>query len=143
LIAGDQYDPADPKFDRFWWAAHTSADFAFTSHAWFIEAQGALYDQPSHYIRTRPGEAVSINCIAFTHATMKRMAKAFEFNPRLGDEGVVDSFLPWIARGFHAAHLTFGPQDKAMTTAQLDGLRAQYAAIAEEYLDDSWKGELV
>lgn len=129
-------NPRNPANDKNWWALHCNADFAVRSHSWFLEASETLpsSDQPE-YVRPRPGEAVSINCIAFTHATMKRMASAFLYNPRLGDEGVVDSFLPWICQSFYAAHLTFGPQDAAIPDAKLNDLRDRYAGLAQRYLN--------
>lgn len=125
-------DPASSKNDRRWWALHTDPDFARWCHDKFL-AQATSVRQPT-YVRTRPGEAVSINCIAFSHQTMKRLATSFVHEPTLGDEGAVDRMLPWICTSFHAAHLTFGPQDTAMSEAELSLLRKQYGELAKGYL---------
>lgn len=129
-------DPSDPRKDRRWWALHMDASFACLEHDYFIENWRGLTDGtvPPIYSHTRPGEAISINCIAFTHATMRRLAKMFERPDRLGDEGAVDRLLPRIATTFHAAHLTFGPQDLRLDSAELDTYRKAYAEIAKEYL---------
>lgn len=146
FILGDR---DNPTYDWAWWALHESGEFAIAAHAWFLNCwhgmSGAIplgfvhhRDEPT-YVRTRPGEAVSINCIAFTYPTMVRLAKAFEHSPhtgtRLGDEGAVDQLLPWICLTFHAAHLTFGPQDAALNPVTLDTTRQYYAALAETYLN--------
>lgn len=127
-------DPALAKNDRKWWYTHTMPDFATDSHDWFLSHFDDLTagtPEPA-YIHTRPGEAISINMIAFTHPTMVRLAAMM--NDRLGDEGAVDRLLPRIATTFHAAHLTFGPQDARLATSELDDLRASYAQLAKEYL---------
>lgn len=137
--AGIYGDPADPTKDRGWWSLHCEAMFARDSHDWFLDNSARVLSgvagKPS-YVRTRPGEAISINCIAFTHATMKRLAASFHHDLRLGDEGAVDRMLPWIARSFHVAHLTFGPQDRAIPEAELNDLRNRYAALAKVYLNE-------
>lgn len=129
-------DPAAPKNDRAWWSAHTSAKFARASHDWFLRSTEDITANtgPATYAHTRPGEAVSINCVAFTQITMRRLATMFDRPDRLGDEGAVDALLPRIATTFHAAHLTFGPQDKHMTAAELDEYRSRYSTLAKEYL---------
>lgn len=135
MLTANQFsvgDPRDPKNDRRWWELHTNPTFARWCHNRFLAVH--MPTTKGTYVRTRPGEAVSINCIAFTHRTMQRLAASFEHEPRLGDEGAVDRMLPWIALSFTAAHLSFGPQDKAMTTQELDSYRDQYAALAKGYL---------
>lgn len=138
-------DATQPANDKRWWELHTLPEFATYMHDWFINyykgGSGAIPGQMAEalnprptYVRTRPGEAVSINCIAFTQATMNRLAKSFEHEPRLGDEGAVDRMLPWICTSFMAAHLTFGPQDAAMTPDDLDIIRKRYTQLSEAYL---------
>lgn len=125
---------SDPAADRRWWRLHISADFARLCHEQFLkEWRWLTVDREPAYTRSRPGERMSINCIAFTHPTMKRLATMVR-EDRLGDEGAVDRLLPRIATSFRVAHLTFGPQDKAMTLAELNDLRARYAALGKEYL---------
>lgn len=131
-------NPKDPACDAQWWLMHTLPEFARTSHEWFLDAYLPVPEHQPRYVRTRPGEAVSINCIAFTHATMKRLAKSFEHSNKLGDEGTIDSFLPWIARSCHAAHLTFGPQERVMPERELNKFRLRY-----EYLNYVYLGALV
>lgn len=122
--------------DKEWWLLHTDADFARACHSWFLDNWRRLTKANRKVAPSRalPGEFVSINCIAFTHPTMKRISSAIGREGRLGDEGAVDRLLPRIATGFRVAHLTFGPQDKAMSPAELDDLRSQYAALSKEYL---------
>ena len=124
-------DADDPAADRDWWRLHIDADFARFCHEWLLTERPATIEG---YTRTRPGEAISINCIAFTHQIMRRLAAMLATGDRLGDEGAVDRLLPRIASSFRVAHLTFGPQEKAMTLAELDDLRARYAAAGKEYL---------
>lgn len=128
-----------PATNKDWWWLHTEPEFARLSHEWFLANWSDLtqgrYNVASHALdRSLPGEFVSINMIAFTHPTMRRISAAIGREGRLGDEGAVDRLLPRIASTFRAAHLTFGPQDKAMKPAELDVLRARYAAVAKEYL---------
>ena len=128
-------DPNDPANDRAWWHLHTDPDFARFSHSWFLDNRDALTTgRERRLVRSRPGEKISINTIAFNHATLKRMVGMIQREPKLGDEGAIDRMLPHIAQGFRVAHLTFGPQDKAMTLGELDDLRNGYAAVAKEYL---------
>jgi hypothetical protein len=125
-------DPRLPKNDRGWWSLHEDPEFASWSHARFLgNYQRSRNGQPE-YVRTRPGELVSINCIALTHPTLKKIAGMV--NERLGDEGAVDRMLPWIALGFNAAHLTFGPQDARMHKDVLDQIRDQYVSLRKDYL---------
>lgn len=128
--------PDNPKNDHRWWALHTDPEFARYLHAWFLEE---FPEEPSpeawaepDYVRTRPGEAISINCIAFTQATMERLAPMM--GDRLGDEGAVDRLLPWVCTTFRAAHLTFGPQDAAMPAGELDRIREAYTDLGRAYL---------
>lgn len=124
--------PDDRTADRAWWRLHTMPEFARFSHEWFLTNRHDLrVAEPS---RSRPGEQVSINTIAFTHATLMRMVGMIGREPRLGDEGAVDRMLPRIASGFRVAHLTFGPQEKVMTLAELDDLRSRYAIAGKEHL---------
>jgi hypothetical protein len=67
---------------------------------------------------------------------MRRLAKGFAHDPRLGDEGAVDKMLPWICRSFHAAHLAFGPQERLMSDTELDGLRQRYVDLRKAYLGE-------
>lgn len=130
--------PEFPGNDQRWWALHMSGAFAQYMHDWFLDEwttqMGPLRVVPS-YVRTRPGEAVSINCIAFTQDTMVRLVPMMTGEgARLGDEGAVDRLLPWIAQGFHAAHLTFGPQEIDMTPAAIDKIRRRYDDLRRVYL---------
>jgi hypothetical protein len=129
-------DPTNHRNDRRWWQLHTSGEFAKISHRWFFDNWQRLTNRGSIGIweRTRPGEAISINCIAFTFSTMQALAAAFEHDQRLGDEGVVDQRLPWIARSFYVGHLTFGPQDIELRGHEIAALRAEYERIQKEYL---------
>jgi hypothetical protein len=140
LLTANQFavgDPANWANDKRWWALHIDPKFARWEHDQFLTdtiAATGLY--PTSYVRTRPGEAISINCVAFTHSTMRRLATWFNHDPRLGDEGAIDRMLPWICTSFHAAHLTFGPQDQAMTEDELQELRDRYMMMRKGYLGE-------
>lgn len=129
-------DPRNPDNDKRWWWMHTNSSFADAQHEDFLGSFDGETPARHWAVRTRPGEAVSINCIAFTHATMKRLAPMM--NDRLGDEGAVDRLLPWIVTSFRAAHLSFGPQEEKMDLAYW---REQYKQLAETYLGET-TGEL-
>jgi hypothetical protein len=125
----DLGDPTLPKFDRDWWELHTNSEFASFAHAQFLNRFERGW-RPS-YVRTRPGELVSINCVAMTHPTLKRVAGMM--NDRLGDEGAVDRMLPWIVKSFRVAHLSFGPQE-TMDPDLMDEIRESYIQFRKEYL---------
>lgn len=115
-----------PLHDRDWWALHTSPAFAVLAHQWLNEyllsPANPRFGRP---VRTRPGERVSINFIAMKFPTLCRVA-GMMCDGRLGDEGAVDSLLPWIIPNFRVAHLTFGPQE-APLGSRINTLRASYA----------------
>jgi hypothetical protein len=125
-------DPADWDNNKRWWALHTDPEFALYAHRRFLD-RSPLDSDLTSYVRTRPGEAISINCIAFTHQTMIKLSRMMR-NDRLGDEGAVDRLLPWICMSFRAAHLTFGPQDAGLPASALDDLRERYTQLSKEYL---------
>lgn len=132
-------DPLSKENDRRWWGVHTDKNFAAESHEFLLRNTEVLLGWRPTYTRTRPGEAISINCIALTHATMRRLALLM--NDRLGDEGAVDRLLPWIVESFHAAHLAFGPQEAAMSEGELAKLRERYSELSGTYLGNT-TGEL-
>lgn len=120
-------DPTDPEHDREWWALHRSPDFALLSHLWMqkLHLSGQFpEDREPH--PTREGEAVSINFIAMKYPVLKKAASLMEDGGRLGDEGTIDSLLPWIVPNFRAAHLTFGPQEHTLTVDEIESLRTIY-----------------
>lgn len=119
-------DPDDPANDRDWWALHTDSCFAWLSHHWLLDT---LLHRVGGYpwrapFKTREGEAISINFVAMKHLTLQRVAA--KMNGRLGDEGAVDTELPWIIPNFRVAHLSFGPQESGMGVS-LPALRRQYS----------------
>lgn len=118
----------DPSRDRDWWELHTHPQFAITSHS-VLAGHIASGDWPEDRepFRSRPGEAVSINFIAMKYPTLC-LAANLMVDGRLGDEGTVDSLLPWIIPNFRVAHLTFGPQEKALGP-KVDALRQMYEPI--------------
>lgn len=121
-------NPINPDYDRDWWALHIQGSFAETSHNWlanFVNTGTPFVDRAP--FRTREGEAVSINFVAMKYPTLCETANAMQdAGGRLGDEGTIDSFLPWIIPNFRVAHLTFGPQDKALSAETLQAIREQY-----------------
>lgn len=118
----------DPDRDRTWWALHTSAVFAMISHRWgwkFIHAE--VHPEDREPIQTRLGEAVSINFVAMKYPMLCAAADRMDDveNP-MGDEGTIDSFLPWIIPNFRVAHLAFGPQERDFDPGVVEAIRKQY-----------------
>lgn len=128
-------DPADPRNDKRWWALHEDPEFAVYEHKRFLNFHVSI-PRPT-YVRTRPGEAVSINCVAFTHAMMVRLAQMMGDPDKggLGDEGAVDRLLPWICLSFKAAHLSFGPQERSKSV-DWEALRTEYLHLRKGYLNE-------
>lgn len=124
----------EPRWDEAWWALHTSAEFAMISHGWlgdFIaEDQDFISGDPDFSyrepVRTREGEAVSINFVAMKYPMLCAAADKMEDSGRLGDEGTIDSFLPWIIPNFRVAHLSFGPQENDLDPEIVTQIRNQY-----------------
>ncbi|MCX8559788.1 hypothetical protein OS122_02595 [Mycolicibacterium mucogenicum] len=124
---------------------HQSAEYADLSHRWFFDN---WIDTINHKPLLAPTEDwLSINLIGFDWRTCAEIAIRLDrpspaeiagrhFTPinRVGDEGSVNMLPRLIHEGFVAAHLTFGPQEKAMTSGQLAEYRKMYADIAEQYL---------
>lgn len=124
-----------PSDDKGWWELHTKPMFANWAHENFLRDAPDILSRtrrPGNYVRTRPGEAISINCIAFSHVTMVKIAGMM--NDKLGDEGAVDRCLPWIASSFHAAHLAFGEQERQTDPDYLSELRGAYTQLRKDYL---------
>lgn len=124
-------DPRDPKGDAEWWALHTSADFALFSHAWLAARLKVGMPADREPVKTREGEAVSINFIAMKYPVLKIAADNMR-EGRLGDEGTIDAMLPWIIPNFRAAHLSFGPQEHSLTVDEIDVIRAQYTNLNQK-----------
>lgn len=122
-----------PTYDKDWWSLHTSAAFAELSLGWLAanlppnRNDGGIGSQPP--VRTRPGETISINFIAMKYPTLRRAASMM-VDGRLGDEGTIDSMLPWIIPNFRVAHLSFGPQEKGMGENGLSSIREAYSALS-------------
>lgn len=138
----------DLDSQKAWFDLHADGDFARISHDWFLREAETAWERGRDTIRTPdgtsavveralPGERPSINCVAFTHATMQLLSATMH-SPRfakMGDEGsICQNFLPRIALSFRAAHLYFGPQRIQMTDEELDAYRARYADLIAEYL---------
>jgi hypothetical protein len=119
--------PINPDNDRDWWALHTSVEFAHLSHDWLqTQLSGFNWPEDRLPVRTRDGEAVSINCVAMKYPVFKQAADRMQNGGRLGDEGTIDSMNPWIIPNFRVAHLSFGSQEKGMTEDELDAIRNTY-----------------
>jgi hypothetical protein len=138
---------APVETQRDWFDLHTSAGFARLSHDHFLDRmqrQGGVgldvmrgYAGPAQHERALPGERPSINTIAFTHATMRRLATvmASPMFRKMGDEGAVcQNFLPRICTTFRTAHLYFGPQRVGMGDDELDAYRERYVTLSKAYL---------
>lgn len=113
-----------PENDKAWWGMHMSPEFAELSHDWLLFATVFPIIQP---FRTRPGEKISINFIVMKFPTLRLMARLMR-EGRLGDEGTVDSLLPWIVPNFRVAHLSFGPQETRM---DFSSIRNAYAELEQ------------
>lgn len=124
--------------DLAWWALHTDADFAKISHGLLLEDLSVrdcltASEKPGFWVdrqpfRTRIGENISINFVAMKYPMLVKAARRMV--PPLGDEGAVDTLLPWIIPNFRVAHLSFGPQEKAIPESTLDYIREQYAEFS-------------
>lgn len=128
----------DPTTQREWFDLHAQGEFAALCHGWFLRNAATLtLPQDRSVVRSLPGERCSINTIAFTHETCKRMAATMD-NPlfrKMGDEGTVcQNFLPRIVTSFRTAHLQFGPQRVQIGGDEWDELRQRYRELAERYL---------
>lgn len=124
---------------------HRSLEYAQMCHSFMFDNWRAMIGRPMRAVPTE--EWCSINLVGFTWRTLYRITEQLgrrdyrrpiagrDFGPKvpLGDEGAVN-MLPRKIVGFLAAHLSFGPQDKQATDAQLAGWREQYARIGAEYL---------
>ena len=126
---------------------HLSVDYADMCHRWFFDNWQTVIGRDAVLMPTE--DWLSINCIAFTWRMGYEIARRLErpapkniagreFTPRnrVGDEGSVNMLPRLIHEGFVAAHLTFGPQEKAMTAGQLAEYRKMYGDIARQYLAD-------
>jgi hypothetical protein len=127
----DVGNPEDPANDREWWALHTNAAFANMSHAWLGNVlNGDDDDWPGDRdpMRTRLGEAISINFIAMYYPMLKVAANRMDDVERgmIGDEAAIDSFRPWIIPNFRVAHLSFGPQEHDLDPEIVAAIREQY-----------------
>ena len=141
----------DPGACEDWWFHHTNPLFALESHEWLLDNIDRLprYDrvESSLCADLNQREKVSINLVGMSHRVLRMVAaltngSAFarrmrdEFPPRtiiatrgFGDEGAVDALLPYIYLGLRAAHLSFGPQERALGERLLGEIRARYAAL--------------
>lgn len=118
----------NPNWDRTWWALHTSAVFALLSHRWAAEMfELGFRPDDREPVQTRFGEAVSINFVAMKYPMLCAAADRMDDveNP-MGDEGTIDSFLPWIIPNFRVAHLSFGPQEHDLDPETVEAIRKQY-----------------
>ena len=115
-----------PDQDRNWWSLHTSADFAMLSHGWHNTMLVDGFRPPDREpVRTRSGEAISINFIAMKYPVLRAAAHRMR-SGRLGDEGTFDQMLPWIIPNFRVAHLSFGPQEHDLDPQVTENIRKQY-----------------
>ena len=125
---------------------HLSTEYAELSHRWFFQNWQTITDHSP--ILTPTEDWLSINCIAYTWATGKKISARIgsraprhiagrDFDPyrsKVGDEGSVNILPRLIHQGFVAGHLNFGPQIKQMDAGLLDELRKLYADVARQYL---------
>lgn len=127
-----------PEHDSDWWALHTNSEFADLSHRWLLEDLNTIYSlteaQRGDFwldrepFRTRIGELISINFVAMKREMLVKAAE--RMSDRRGDEGAVDSLLPWIIPNFRVAHLSFGPQDARLSEEWRQSIRDQYAQFS-------------
>jgi hypothetical protein len=124
---------------------HKSSEYADMCHRWFFDNWRTTLGGPPALSPTQ--DWLSINVIGFDWRTCYDLARRLEqpspeqiagrtFRARsvIGDEGAANMLPRVIYEGFVAAHLTFGPQETAMTDGQLTEYRKNYADIAREYL---------
>lgn len=126
-------DPKESENDKAWWLLHTDPIFADSSHRWLLDRISFGYvDSVDELppVKTREGEAISINFVAMKHSVLKRAASLMRDN-RLGDEGAIDTLLPYIVRNFRVAHLSFGPQEPGLAL-RAPIIREKYKALGEK-----------
>lgn len=119
----DLGDPTDPAYDRDWWALHIDPIFAWLAHHWLTDHIDNVGQDGREPFKTREGEAISINFVAMKAPLLQHVATLMD--GRYGDEGAVDTTLPWIVPNFRAAHLTFGPQERGLEH-HMDQIRQRY-----------------
>jgi hypothetical protein len=129
VVFGDLY----PKDYWAWYMLHTKPKFAETCHRWFLANWRRVLAQPRPHYRTVPGERISINTVAMSHAKIEQVSKLTSV--KLGDEGAVDMLLPRVCAKFWVAHLYFGPQRRGMDGV-IDELRDLYREAGAEYLKE-------
>lgn len=125
---------------------HLHSRFAMASHRYFFDHADEMFDRPVQLVPIHE-DWLSINLIGYTSAVAQRIGRdlgapsptfiagrTFSVRGKLGDEGLVNTLPRLVARGFTACHLTFGPQEKYLSGADLDVLRQGYAEISEKYL---------
>lgn len=126
-------DPKESENDKAWWLLHTDPIFADSSHRWLLDRiDGGVVTEVTEMpvVKTREGEAISINFVAMKHSVLKRAASLMRDN-RLGDEGAIDTMLPYIIRNFRVAHLSFGPQEPGLAL-RAPIIREKYKALGEK-----------
>jgi hypothetical protein len=124
---------------------HKSAAIAEISHCYFHQHWAQLVNRPPALVATP--NWLSINMIAYdwsmgvalsaamgSPAPSQIAGRKFATSRLLGDEAAVNTVPRLICRGLVASHLTFGPQEAALTAETLGRWRRQYHAIADSYL---------
>lgn len=124
---------------------HMSGKYALASHHHFRDNWTQMLGGAMEPIPTQ--DWLSINFISYDWPMATRIAdllgtpsprriagRVFAPRDRLGDEGLVNTLPRLIVPGFTVAHLTFGPQERKLTRAQIVDLRADYENIAVKYL---------
>lgn len=123
---------------------HLSNDFADMVHTYMFEHHDEILNQPVELIPTE--DWTSINCVGYAWPTLAHVRKTIGqpqpsylagrpmhgWGRTFGDEGVFQTLPRIIVKGFTAAHLTFGPQDKDQK--QLTAWRKKYRKLGEDYL---------
>jgi len=125
---------------------HLYPRFALLSHGHFLGGWPSYMNNTPELIPTT--DWLSINLIGYTAHMANRLAsmletpspkviagRKFSASATIGDEGGVNLLPRFIQRGFMAAHLTFGPQDRKMLSTDLADLRGRYLDVGEKYLE--------
>lgn len=125
---------------------HLHQQLALSAHRYLLDYPDMLIGQPLLPVPTQ--DWLSINLIGYNARMAQHIARTLDapspthiagrdFKPtgKLGDEGLINTLPRIILQGFAAAHLTFGPQDRRIGSADLTRLRGSYNDFASKYLD--------
>jgi hypothetical protein len=129
---------------------HMSVPYVEMAHNYFLNHADKMTEQPMKRFPSKTW--LSVNAVAYDwkmicliastigkRSPVKIADRDFPLDAlgrahTIGDEGVCNTVPRVVIQGFTAAHLTFGPQDKAIPNSTLNDLRHRYKQVGEWYL---------